>query len=189
MKKLLAFSIVAMAAGLVCSQAMAAKGDKGERERCFTPDGSVKAHFEQQHQENLAFHQTLKDLAPEARIPAVKAHREEQFKENLAFLASQHDKRVAQVQACDKLTDAQKQEAISFLDVQYAENVEFFTRLHKANMDFLDGLAADTATPAKEKLEAIRAHAEDSKAQIKAHWEQQKGEFRDFIRQLRGEGR
>lgn len=149
-------------------------------------DGEGRAHFERQHAENEAFRQTLKDMEPGEAIAAIKAHRTMQFQENLIFFAEMKEQRAARINGNERLSDDQKAELISFLEVMHAKRVDFFTKLHERTIALLDRLAAKENLTRQELHKALEEHAKEAKADIEEFREEQRQAWREKFREIVG---
>lgn len=180
MKNLIHTGLFVFAAILITMPASAQK-----RQR--RGDGEGRAHFEQQHAENEAFRKTLKDMEPAEAIAAIKEHRTRQYQENLIFFSAMKDKRADRINNNDRLSDDQKAELISFLEVMYARRVAFFTTVHETTIALLDELAGQEGLTRKDLHSALQEHFEASKEKIEAFRQQQHQAWREKMREIIGE--
>jgi hypothetical protein len=186
MKRIILYTAAALFAVSLMSSAQAGGGRMGRGQR---GDGTAREHWEKQHEENHDFRQTLKEMEPAEAIEAIRSHREMQHKENLAFFAEQKDKHVERVNGREKLTDDQKAELVSFIEVMYAKKVAFCTEMHEDFMDLLDELAGQEGLTKKELHQALKAHHEEHKGEVKDFMQEQREAWKEKITELFGESR
>ncbi len=134
--------------------------------------------------------------APRAeRIEKRKEQREAKHAEHMEKWQKHHDEAIARLKARlagnKKLTDAEKQEIVTFFDTQYSENKTFRQSQFEENMKFLDEMAAKTDLPREQVREAIKAHFGKQREENKTHHAEQTTERkaeRQKIRQERKDG-
>ncbi len=148
----------------------------------------VKAHHEQQNQENKAFHQSLRqsEMDNSQKAVAVKKHQQTQYSENAAFREQLYKERVTYVQGNDKLTDEQKQAVLQHVETQYRENVDFGAQQHQGNLNFIDELAGRTDLSPEQRKAEIRKHRETQEQKNQQHRQTQSEEnlaFRQSVRE------
>lgn len=170
---------------LLTALIIALPGSAQERKR--RGDGAGKAHFEQQHAENEAFRETLKDMEPAEAIAAIKQHRTTQHLENLIFFSEMKDKRAERINSNERFTDDQKAELISFLEVMYAKRVAFFNNLHESTMALLNELAGKEDLTHQDLRSALKDHMQEGKAKIEAFHEEQRQAWREKMQEILGE--
>ncbi len=186
MKTVFALALIGLAiVGLTTAQAQ--QGQQRQRRPEFAGDGAAQEHFQKQHEENQAFRQTLKDMAAGERLAAIKAHLQTQHQENLAFFAAQHDKRVARVRDNDRLSQAVKDELISFMDSQYQARIAFCKQMFQDTLAKLQELAANDGLARPERREAFHQHLAAKREQFRAFADQQREAFRAKLQELRGQ--
>lgn len=114
------------------------------------------------------------------KIGEIKQNREAKHAAKMTEWQTKHDGMVAKVKerlaANTKLTDAEKQDILDFINTQYTENVTFRNTQFDENLKFLDELAGMADLTRDQMKEKIKAHIEAQKAENKKHREEQKGE-------------
>lgn len=143
-------------------------------------------HWKKQHAENVAFRETLKGKDPGEILAAVKAHRDTQFKENLIFLAGQKEKRAANINGKERLSDDQKAELISFLEVMHAKRISFYTAIHQDTINLLDKLTADADLTPKDIRGSLKKHHEAVKSKMEKFRQEQRTGWHAKLKEVLG---
>lgn len=158
------------------------EGRRGRR----GPDGPGREHWEQQHRENVEFRETLKGMEPAEAIAAIKAHRTMQHRENLLFFIEQKERRIERINANERLTDDQKAELVSFVEVMHARKVAFADRHHQAFMAMLDELAEDPELTLRKIVQALKEFHEEHKEAVREFREAQRAAWKAKLEEVIG---
>lgn len=148
----------------------------------------VKAHREQQKQENQDFRKSLNNLEPGERISSIKEHMGEKYQEKINFQKTLHQEKMTklrdQLSQNEKLTEAQKNEIIDFHDNQYNNNMKFHEQHYSENLNFIDEL---DKTPKENHKELSQLHRNEIKAENMEHRKQQKLEREKFRQSIKND--
>jgi hypothetical protein len=132
-----------------------------------------------------------KNAARGERIEKSKAQREARHGERMEKWQKHHDETMAKLKerlaANKKLTEAEKQEVVTFFDTQYGENKTFRQKQFDENMKFLDEMAAKTDLNKEQFREAIQAHFAKQHEENKSHRAEQAAERKAEHQKVRGE--
>jgi hypothetical protein len=179
------FIYLIMAAVLMTGSSWGAEGSRGQFNNEFKQRRI--AHREQQKQENQAFRQSLRDLAPTARTAASKSHRTKQYQENQAFSEALHQERLNHIQQrleqAANLSEDQKAEILNRMEAKFQISVEFREQQHPENLAFLDRLQ-DMEPEARKQ--AMKDHREARQSERKAFHEKMKSGRQAFRHSIRG---
>lgn len=145
----------------------------------------VVDHRLQQKAENRTFRDSLKGMTDEEREAALRDHKAAQKAENSEFRAKLHEENMAfmkeRLAANRKLTDAQKEELISFFEKQHQENVAFREKQYADRVAFFEKIADDATLTQKQKKQAIKDFMKGQRTEAKAYRSEQKQERRAEI--------
>lgn len=142
-----------------------------------------------QKSENKTFQDSLKGKTSEEKATLTQQHRTDQNVENKAFSEKTHQENMTalndRLADCKNMTDAQKQDLVTFFQTQYQENVSFREQRFTDNMAFFQKTAADTTLTPEQKKAAIKAQADTWKTTTQQHGTDQKDENKTKRKALR----
>ena len=134
------------------------KGERDKQRGEFRQE--IKAHFQQQREENKEFRGTLKDKPPAEAVAAIKTHREQQYNENKTFLDAEYAKLVEAIKA--KLAgkeggDAKLEDILRNLEARHAEREQKMGARHTELMGVLTQLSQKQDLTWEDVREAMKA--------------------------------
>ena len=168
---------------LIAAFSLQAWAEEGaEREKKGPPCGELREahqatmqarreHFKEQRESNRAFHESLKDLEPDAKIDAILKQRVAQHKENRQFHQELYNSAVAAINACEHLSAEKKQEILAKLEEHHQEAQAAHDKMHAETVAFLKELKASDKTP-EEKREALEQFRKEMREKMEARSEE-----------------
>jgi hypothetical protein len=118
------------------------------------------------------FLETLKGKSAQEKREAMNAFREKEEKEKKEFLAKQHagnmdflKKKMTDL----KLSEAEKEELVTFFEKQYAESVSFQDYAHKEAIADFDKMISDPSLTQEQRKNVIRKISTDEKERVRQY--------------------
>lgn len=138
----------------------------------------AQAYKAQQHEENKAFRDSLKDVPEGQREAAIINHRNSQFADNMTQHATMHATKMSELKAKldqnTNLTEAQKQEIIAKVEKEYQDNTAKAQAKHTEGINYAQQVMSDESLSPEQKKEKMKAYHEENKADREKFREERK---------------